>query len=84
MNQNNIEINIVNNELDAYEKDKLEKYKSKLGNKLNNLIKLEKEKEEERLKNYNIEADDEIKRILEDSINKDRLESSRKIMAFNE
>jgi hypothetical protein len=84
MNQNNIEINIVNNELDAYEKDKLEKYKSKLGNKLNNLIKIEKEKEEERLKNYNIEADDEIKRILEDSINKDRLESSRKIMAFNE
>jgi hypothetical protein len=84
MNQNNMEINVDNNELDEYEKDKLEKYRSKLGNELNDLIKLEKEKEEERLKNYNIEADDEIKRILEDSINKDRLESSRKIMSFNE
>lgn len=79
-----MEINVDNNELDEYEKDKLEKYRSKLGNELNDLIKLEKEKEEERLKNYNIEADDEIKRILEDSINKDRLESSRKIMSFNE
>jgi len=36
------------------------------------------------MKNYTEEADDAIKKILEDSINKDRLESSRKINDFNE
>lgn len=64
--------------------NKLEEYKSKLGNELNDLIQTEKEKEEERLKKYTDEADEEIKKILEDSIQKDRMESSRKVMAFNE
>jgi len=85
MKQNNIEtVKVNDNELDEDENNMLEEYKSKLGDELNNLIKLEKDKEEERLKNYTNEADEEIKKILEDSINKDRIESSRRVMAFNE
>lgn len=75
---------IPENELDEEDKIKLQEYKTKLGNELNEMIKLEKEKEEERLKSHSKEADEEIKKILEESINKDRLESSRKVMMFNE
>ena len=81
--KNNIET-IPPKELDEESLNKLQEYKSKLGNELNEIIKQEKEKEEDRLKNYSDEADEEIKKILEDAINKDRKESSKRVMSFNE
>ena len=81
--KNNIEM-IPPKELDEDGLNKLKDYKSKLGNELNEIIQQEKEKEEDRLKNYTNEADEEIKKILEDAINKDRVESSKRVMSFNE
>lgn len=64
--------------------NELENYKIRLGTELNEFIQKEKEKEDERMKNYTNEADEEIKKILEDAINKDRMESSNRVKAFNE
>jgi hypothetical protein len=62
----------------------LEDYRNKLGVEYKELIQKEKEKDEQRLKNYTEDADDEIKKILEDAFNKERMESSRIIKDFNE
>ena len=69
----------------SYERlSELEDYKNKLGTELNELLQVEKEKEDERMKNYAGEADEEVKKILEDAISKDRMESSMKVKTFNE
>ncbi len=62
----------------------MEDYRNKLGVEYKELIQKEKEKDEQRLKNYTEDADDEIKKILEDAFNKERMESSRIIKDFNE
>jgi hypothetical protein len=77
-------IETIPEDLNEESQIQLQEFKAKLVKELNQIIKIEKEKEEERLKNHSIEADEEIKKILEDSINKDRLISSRKVMEFNE
>jgi len=64
--------------------NELEDYKNKLGIELNELIKKEKENEDQRMKKYTNEADEEIKKILQDAINKDRMESSKRVKEFNE
>ena len=51
---------------------------------MNELIQMEKEKEDQRMKNYTDEADEKIKKILEDAISKDRLESSKRVREFNQ
>ena len=77
-------INVKDTLLSTDRLSELEDYKNKLGTELNLLIQIEKEKEEERMKNYTNEADEEIKRILENAITKDRLVSSKKVKTFNE
>jgi hypothetical protein len=64
--------------------NELENLKNKLGIELDELIKREKEKEDQRIKNYTNEADDEIKKILQNAINRDRMESSNRVKEFNE
>ena len=64
--------------------NELENLKNKLGIELDELIKREKEKEDQRMKNYTNEADDEIKKILQNAINRDRMESSNRVKEFNE
>lgn len=89
MNESNY--NKINNNFTQLSKDdseemkrKVEDYKISLNEELNKIIKEEKEKEDERMKKYTEEADDRIKQILQDAITKDRMESSKRVMRFNE
>lgn len=62
----------------------MEEYKNNLVCELNDFIQKEKKKEDERMKDITEEADEEIKKILENAIKKDRLDSSKRVKAFNE
>jgi len=65
-------------------KIKIDEFKSKLIQELNKIIQEEKEKEDERMKKYTEESDEEIKKILEEAIAKERNESSKRVFIFNE
>jgi hypothetical protein len=62
----------------------LEEYKTELNEELNGIIQQEKEKEDERMKKHEEEVDDQNKKILEEEILKERNESSKRVIAFNE
>ncbi len=63
---------------------KIDNYKNQLNQELNKIIQEEKEKEDERMKKYTDEADEEIKKIVEDAIVRERNASSRRVILFNE
>jgi len=65
-------------------KRRIDEFKLKLNQDLNKIIQEEKEKEDLRMKKYNEENDLDIKKSLELSILKERSESSRRVMLFNE
>ena len=79
-------LNMINkNTLSLEEiKKRIDEYKNNLNLELNKIIQEEKEKEDERMKKYTEESDEQIKKILEDAIIKERSESSKRVMIFNE
>jgi len=65
-------------------KRKIEDFKYRLNLELTKLIQEEKEKEDERMRKYNEETDELIKKVLEEAISKERNESSKRVFSFNE